>query len=141
MSLNFPYSGPLVTIANGTSLSPSFYIGAGVPVSILMPGTWTAAGLWFEGSVDNVNFFTMVDADGNPLLISAPAASQLIPIAENLTAVGASGTTTGSNVVSEQFLGVMYLKIGSGTSAAPVNQGQASTLQVTIRKSLTGGLY
>lgn len=138
MSLNFPYSGPQVTIASGQSLSPMFYIGAGVPVMIQMPAAWTTAGLWFEGSTDGVNFFTMVDANGNPLLISAPLANQAIPIGES---VMPESSGAGSNVASEQFLGVMYLKIGSGTSAVPVTQGAARTLTVTIRKSLTGGLY
>lgn len=47
------------TIASGASLSSAIALGNRVPAAIIMPGTWTAAGLAFRASIDGTNFYTV----------------------------------------------------------------------------------
>lgn len=116
----FPFSRPQVTIANGTSLSPAVYIGAGDLVAIEMPAVWTAANLTFQTSSDGVTFQNLKDDSGNEVTATAAAGVNI--------AIG-EGTAK-----AEDFRGAVYIKIRSGTSAVPVNQGQNSTLTAVVRK-------
>ena len=103
-----------VTIANGTALSPAVDLTAYTLVAIQLPAGWTAAGLTFQAANDNQNFGDVYDKTGeyafaavdvNRLLVCDPSA----------------------------FAGIRYLKIRSGTGAAPVNQGADRVLTLVLR--------
>ena len=89
------------------------YIGHGRLDSITMPAAWTAAGLSFQGTVDGVNFFNVFDNAGNEVVVNA-AANEQISI--------------------DRFEGAVWIKIRSGTNAAPVNQAVAAALTLLVRK-------
>lgn len=44
-------------IAAGESLSTSISLGNRTPAAIIMPATWTTAGLAFQASVDGTNYY------------------------------------------------------------------------------------
>lgn len=105
-----PLASATATIANGASLSGAVTLD-GALVGILMPAAWTAASLSFAASLDGTNFFPVVD--------------------------GISGTEYSLTVAAGQFIameqlglmvGVRQVKLQSGTSPAPVNQGAARVL-------------
>lgn len=90
-------------IANGTSLSPAFSVSNGRLIAIQMPAAWTAAGLTFQGSMDNVTYTDLYDSLGNEISVTVAAGHG---IAIDVTV----------------FAGWQFLKIRSGTGAAAVNQ-------------------
>jgi hypothetical protein len=100
-----------VTIANGASLSGVVALGNKRLAAIQMPAAWTAANLSFQGSLDGVTYQELQDSFGAALTVIA-AASVCISVDVTL------------------FAGWPYLKIRSGTSGTPVNQGAARTLQI-----------
>ncbi len=104
------------SIANGESLSAGVkaVIDDRFAVAVAMPGTWTAAPLTFQISTDGVTYRNVVDGFGTELTAEA-AASVHIPI---------PGTA---------LAGGTYLRIRSGTSGVPVNQGGARTLILAAR--------
>lgn len=99
------------TIASGQSLSGTITL-TGEVTAILMPAAWTSAVLSFQASIDGTNFFNMFTEGGSELTVIA----------------GASQFVTLSN--TNGFRGVRSIRIRSGTSAAPVNQGAARTMTV-----------
>jgi len=102
-----------VTIANGASLSGAAHIGAGTLVGIQLP-TITSAALTFQGSVDGTTYVEVVDASN--------------------TAVS-FGATTGALYIKApaDLAGVPYIKVRSGTSGSPVNQGGARTISLVVK--------
>jgi hypothetical protein len=101
-------------IANGAALSPAVPLGEKTLVGIVMPAVWTTAAITFQVSVDDATFNELYDGAGNAISITA-AAGQFIPIDP------------------AKWRGVTSVKARSGTSASPVNQGQASVLQLVTR--------
>ena len=97
-----------VIIANGASLSAAINLNGRVLTAIYMPAAWTAASLSFRASQDGVTFYDLFPLGVE--YVSAAAASIFIPLDNN------------------NFLGVKWLKVRSGTAASPVNQGAARTL-------------
>lgn len=103
-----------VTIANGASLSGAAGLGRGVSlVGIVMPAAWTAAALTFQGSADSTNFFDLYDA-GTELNIGAGASRYI-------------------QVDPAKTDSLMALKVRSGTSGTPVNQGADRTITLVVR--------
>lgn len=102
-----------VTIANGTSLSDAIEFGGDALVEIVMPAAWTAAGLTFQVSHDGVTYQNLYDAAGTEVQISV-AASRNVRLSPT------------------DWIGVPYLKVRSGTSGTPVNQGAARTIQIIL---------
>lgn len=102
-----------VLIANGTSLSGPVDLGEQKLIGIAMPAAWTAAGLSFQGSNDNVTYTDLVDAAGAVLART----------------VGASQFSLVSGLDLPR-----YIKVRSGTLAVPVNQGADRTLQLTLEQ-------
>lgn len=99
------------TIANDQSLSNASDDLRGVLcVAVLMPGTWTAAALTFQVSLDGETYTNMW-YDGAEYEVTA-AASQYIVLD------------------AKDFVGIRYLRVRSGTSGTPVNQGGARTVTV-----------
>lgn len=109
----YPVTNPAPVIANGASLSGLFYVGDGRLVGVQMPAAWTAASLSFQTSQDGTNFFDLYDNAGNEVVVTASASRQ---------------------IVLDGFDSGIWMKVRSGTSGTPVNQGAARTLTMTVRK-------
>jgi hypothetical protein len=105
------------TIASAASVSDALYLEGRIPVAIGLPAGWTTAAITFEVSLDlMVTWLDLYAIDGNELAIAAPAADNCYALA------------------GEQFLGVRHLRIRSGTSATPVNQGAERLLTLMAAK-------
>ncbi len=102
------------TIANGAALSPAVDLTAYTLVAIQLPSSWTAAGLTFQAAHDNQNFGNLYDKNGEYLFSAVDANRYLI-------------------CDPSAFAGIRYLKIRSGTGAAPVNQGAERTITLVLR--------
>lgn len=102
-----------VDIANGASLSDAGRLRGMVPIAIVIPATWTAANLTFQGSVDGVTYVDVYKDDGTERTVTA-AASRFIVL------------------TPQDWFPFEYLKIRSGTTGSPVNQGGARTITLVI---------
>src|SRR5262249_4602567 len=97
-----------VTIANGQSLSNAIDLGAKVLSAILIPPAWTAAGLSFQGSDgQGVTWQNLYDGGGSEIAVvsAAVVAGRRISLDPSM------------------FVGIDFLRVRSGTQAAPVAQG------------------
>jgi len=108
-----------VNIASGSSLSGEVLLDNSVPrgkrlFAIVMPSSWTAANLTFQASIDGTTYNNLYDYNGSEVTVTA-AASRYI-VLDPLT-----------------FAGVAGVKIRSGTSGTPVNQGADRTLTLVVR--------
>lgn len=106
-----------VTIASGASLSDAIDVrGVRAPAVIEMPASWTAAALTFQTSYDGVTFKDYYSLVSEVSATSAAASRSIfLPINE--------------------FAGIRFLKIRSGTSAAPVNQAAERVLKLITREA------
>ena len=104
------------TIASGASLSPEVAIHDGeVIVGIKSPAVWTTAALTFTAcEVTGGTFYDLYDLQGNPVSIASGNMA-----AARYYAVGPT-----------DYLDVRFLKLQSGTTSVPVNQGGTRTLIV-----------
>jgi hypothetical protein len=103
------------TIANGASLSGAVAMGPLTLVGISMPATWTAAVLTFQVSPDGgTTWQELYDDSGSEVTFQA-AGGRYISI---------------QNYPSYLWRGINMVKVRSGTSAAPVNQGQQSIVNL-----------
>lgn len=102
-----------VVIANGAAVSNSTELGAFRSFSIQMPAAWTAASLTFQGSIDGTTFYDVYDIAGNELVVTAAASRIIVDIPELST--------------------LRYLKVRSGTTGTPVNQGAERTLTIICK--------
>ena len=108
-----------VTITSGESLSTVVDLRHHVLAGIVLPSSWTAANITFaaaagdQDGTDNGTFQAVYDADGNELEVTA-AASRHVVLAPSATA------------------GIGWLKLRSGTSGTPVNQGADRTLVLIL---------
>jgi hypothetical protein len=102
-----------VTIANGASLSGAVDIGGRKLVAIDMPSAWTAAALTFQASADGVTYDDMYDGATERSLTVAASRYMMLNIGD--------------------WVGARYLKIRSGTSGTPVNQGGARTITLMVQ--------
>lgn len=102
------------TIANGASLSAAVTLAGKGVIRLNMPATWTAANLTFQVSVDNVTYFDLYDKTGTEYTVTAAVSRSII-------------------MPPADFVGMNYLKIRSGTSGTPVNQGASRDITVITR--------
>lgn len=102
------------TIANGENLSGAVDLGDKTMTGIIMPAAWTAAVLTFAVSADGVTYNPLYDEYGTEVAetVAAGRAIRLDPA---------------------QWAGWRYLKIRSGTAAAPVAQGAERIVQIVSR--------
>lgn len=110
----------VATILSGAALSQGILIGDKVLCGILAPAAWTAAVLTFQVSFDDGltwNDYYDDGANEQTLVLGAMAASG------KYIALDAS-----------QFAGVTWVKVRSGTSASPVNQGADRLVTLVSRK-------
>lgn len=99
-----------VTIANGQSLSGALDLGGATLAGIVMPSGWTAAALTFQVSADGVTYQDLVVFDEYTIASSLVAASKTI------------------GIPAGDFAAWRYVKVRSGTSGTPVNQGGSRVL-------------
>lgn len=104
------------TIANGASLTSAIQLDRNTLLGIGFPAAWTTADLTFQASLDNVTFYDMRNASGGELTV--PSASV---VAGDWIAFS-----------PDDFRSALFLKIRSGTSATPVNQGADRVLALAI---------
>jgi len=126
MNVHHPQS-TAVTIANTASLSNAIDLtktDGQTVVGIVIPAAWTAAGIAFKVSVDGATYVPLYDGRTPSAPVEYGFASGDVPTAE------ARAFALDPSV----FAGFNYLKIVSGTNAAPVNQGAARTLYVQSRR-------
>ena len=108
-----------VYIAAGASLSTAALMGDGVLVGILMPTVWTAASLTFQWSYDGQNWYELYDTT---------------PAEVTLALTVGTGQMNAINTNPNPFLGVVAIKVRSGTLGAAVNQVAAATVILVTRK-------
>jgi hypothetical protein len=103
------------TIANNASLSDAVSLDEAALVGLIMPGTWTAADLTLQGAGENdeTAFLNVYDKDGTEVTIDAAASRYIL-------------------LEPGKFAGIKQLKIRSGTSGTPVNQGGARTIVAVL---------
>jgi len=106
------------TIANGTSLSNGVLIGDMALCGLLMSAAWTAASLSFQISFDDGVTWNDLYSDAGVeqvLVVTAPAGKYLA-------------------LDPSQFAGITMIKIRSGVTGVPVNQGADRVLTLVSRK-------
>ena len=92
-----------VTIANAAALSNAVNLRGEVLVGVRMPAAWTAAGITFQVSMDNVTYLNAYAAGGGEVA--------LVVVAAHHVALDPNG-----------YAGFRWIKVRSGTGAVPVNQ-------------------
>jgi hypothetical protein len=105
-----------VTIANGASLTDAIDLADTRLSRIAIPASWTTANLSFQVSYDGVTYNNLHDLAG-----------------VEVTAAAAASRSISLHTLFALFQDVRWLKIRSGTSGTPVNQGGDRTLQLAVR--------
>lgn len=111
-----------VTIDTSASGGPSdaIVLDEGmIPVGVMMPAAWTAGGLSFQGSHDGGTFYDLYDDQGNEVTVSVAAQQFVAFDAEDVN-----------------LRAPVQLKIRSGTSGTPVQQGSERTLYLVCRSNV-----
>lgn len=106
--------GLSATIANGASLSGAIDLSTQTLLGYVMPAAWTTAGLTFQVSLDGVTYVDLYDNAGT----------------EISHVVGASRFV---RVSPADWVGIKYVKVRSGTAAAPVNQGASRAITLVTK--------
>ncbi|MDB2415442.1 hypothetical protein N9W34_06695 [Rickettsiales bacterium] len=102
------------TIASSESLSDVIDLSGTTLSGYVMPASWTAADITFSVSADGTNFNDLYDQFGNEVNHTVDA-SRFIAL------------------LPSDFAGIRYLKIRSGTSGTPVNQGAERVITLVAR--------
>ena len=103
------------SIAKDASLSSGVRLPAACYLSgIIMPGTWTAADLSFQGSHDGVTYYDIYDEYGSEVIVNADASRHIV-------------------LQPGIWSGTRFLKVRSGTTGTPVTQAAARTLNLIVR--------
>lgn len=108
------------TIASGASLSGAVLCD-GRLAGIITDTAWTAAAITFSVSADGTTYYDLWSG-GEGTAAEATIASGNI-------------STSAAKFISLTFanwVGIKYVKIRSGTSASPVNQGSARSLSLVL---------
>lgn len=106
----------VVNIASGASLSEAIHVGNLSLVGVYTPSPWTSADVTFQVSHDNVTWYEMRDVNGNYYTLPTVGGGAYRPVAP------------------ADFIGPRWLKVRSGTLAAPVNQGGARVIPLVFRE-------
>lgn len=104
------------TIANNTAVSDAVSIAGAHYIGLVMPATWTGANLTFQTSHDGVTYQNLYDDDGVEVTVQAAASRNI-------------GIKTAALALAPW----RYLKIRSGTSGTPVNQGGERTITAVLK--------
>ena len=109
-----------VTIANGTSLSAAVNLGSGRLRGLALPAAWTAAALSFQVSLEGPTFVELTDP--RPAGVAYATATGMAAAASQYLAID-----------PVLFEGAAVIKIRSGVSGTPVNQGADRILTLSTR--------
>jgi hypothetical protein len=101
------------TIASGQSLTGAINLDRNTLGAVGIPDPWTAADLTFQASMDGTTFFDMRNAAGVELQVPVTAGDWI-------------------SFDLEDFAAPLEIKIRSGTSGTPVNQGADRVLTYSI---------
>lgn len=104
------------TIASGASLSAAQKVD-GKLVGIIIPSAWTSAGMTFQASHDGTTFADVWDS-ATGTAAERTIASGNIP----------TSSTRFLALSLADWIGVNFVKVRSGTSGSPVNQGAARSV-------------
>lgn len=106
--------GFAATIQSGQSLSDAVALGDLRAVRLIMPAAWTTAALTFQASLDGATFADLRDETGAEVSYTGVAGAAVrLPVSD--------------------WLGIAFLKIRSGTSVTPVNQGAARAFTIVAQ--------
>lgn len=105
------------TIANGASLSGEVDLEGQAIQAIQMPAAWTAASLTFTASSASGGTFDPVHDDGGTEVTITAAAARMI----------------GLDAIARELDGLRFIKVRSGTTATPVNQGAERILTLILK--------
>lgn len=124
MSQGFDYRVVDATIASGAALSGSVQVqdvarpsALRALVGIQMPDGWTTASLTFDVSLDGSTFVPLY-WDGSEY---------------EIVAAGGAAASSGVALEPSVFAGWAFVKVRSGTSGTPVNQGAERVLKLVLR--------
>lgn len=101
-------------ITNSASLSSALDLGTNRLAQIVIPSSWTTANLTFQTSADGTTYNDLYNAGGTEISVTVGGASRAIVLAP------------------ADFISVRYLKVRSGTSGTPVNQGGQRVLTLVL---------
>jgi len=104
------------------SLSTALYIANYKIMSIFLPADWTTAGITFVGCITNDGTFNQIvqGSDVAEVAIASVAASKVIGL---------------DGALKEALEGIAYIKLRSGTLAAPVDQGASGkTISISLKR-------
>jgi hypothetical protein len=105
------------TIASSASVSDDIGLDGRVPVAIYMPAAWTAAAITFQVAYEiGGTYYDVYDSAEAELDIATPVAGKYHVLN------------------SDDFLGATALRIRSGVTATPVNQGAEREIVVATAK-------
>ena len=104
-----------VTIPNGAAISPAIDLRGAEPLAIQMPAAWTTAGLSFEVSDDGTNFADLFNTSGEYTVTVAVDRAVALPNPNELSAF-------------------KYIKVRSGTTGTPVNQGADRLIKIIAKE-------
>lgn len=113
-----PFDSSQTKIANGASLSAFIDLQDHELVAIVWPAAWTAAVLTLQSSLDGATYFDVVDAAGTEVSFPTQTSKHML-VDPTKPAYG---------------LG-RFIKLRSGTSAAPVNQAAERTIGVLLARA------
>ena len=107
-----------VSIANGQALSSSFVLDQSQLISgVFMPAAWTAAVLTLQTSMDNgTTWNEVVKADGTAYQLTVAASQAVMIPPADLIGIPPNA----------------LVRLRSGTSGTPVNQGAARSVTVVL---------
>jgi hypothetical protein len=109
-----PISGIVATIANGAALSGAIDLDGYTLCGIQMPSAWTTANLTFQVSADGATYADVYSDSGGEYTVTAAASRYIV-------------------LNPADFAGMRFLKVRSGTTGTPVNQGGARTMLLNVR--------
>jgi hypothetical protein len=108
-----------VTIASGASLSGAVDLEGYTLVGILMPAAWTAAALTFAVASTLAGTYADAYTDAGVEVSATVAASRYVGLRSDLAMALAAAR---------------FLKVRSGTTGTPVNQGDARILTLVLKE-------
>ena len=114
------YTTKDAVILSGQSLSAAIDLEQLNIATIIFPASWTTADITFQTSADGVTYSDVINDSGVEV--------KRTPV---------TGKAMGVSI--PELSGVRFLKVRSGTSASPVNQGADRTLTLILTTNAEGG--
>lgn len=109
-----------VTIPSGSAVSGPAYLGHGELCALTYPTSWTTADLTLQTSLDGVTYQDAYNEAGTEITIKAGAARNVALIVP--------------------IRGALWLKLRSGSSGSPTNQGADRIIGLLVRKLAVPGI-